>query len=133
VAAARALLSDRREMISAMAIADQIVEVWAALAADTSALRDSPPLDQPGGRDWAALLLVERFRVGIGAAVVGILQQSLPLTVAGLCVRDVLTAGNAAYAPAAGEQFDVAAAVTEELPYLRERIERAIERAVARG
>jgi len=38
-----------------------------------------------------------------------------------------------AAAAATGEQFDVTAAVTEELPYLRERIERAIERAVARG
>jgi hypothetical protein len=35
--------------------------------------------------------------------------------------------------PRPGEQFDVTAAVTEELPYLRKRIELAIERAVARG
>ena len=122
--------------------ADQIVGAWARLAADTTALDGAPDLRAPGGGDWARVLLVERFRAGIGAAVVGILQKSLPLTVAGLCVRDVLTAGNAEYAPiamrmataaAAGETLEVAAAVAEAEPFLRERIVLAVERAVARS
>lgn len=123
-------------------IVDQLVVRWAALAADTSALRGAPPLDQPGGRDWLQVRLMEAFRAGIGAEVSEILERTLPLPVAGLCVRDIVRACNAEYTPigmriaaaaATGEQFDVTAAVTEELPYLRERIELAIERAVARG
>ena len=123
-------------------VADQLVAAWSALAADTSALGDAPPLDQPGGRDWAAVLLVERNRAGIGAAVVEILQRELPLTVAGLCVRDIIRACNEAYAviatraaaaAAAGEQFEVAAAVAETEPFLRERISRAAERARRRA
>ena len=86
-------------------------------------------------------MLVERNRAGIGAAVVEILQRELPLTVAGLCVRDIIRACNEAYAviamraaaaAAAGEQFDVAA-VGEAEPFLRERISRAAERARRRA
>jgi hypothetical protein len=51
----------------AAAVAAQIVVAWSALAADTSALDGAPDLHQPGGRDWASVLLTERFRAGIGA------------------------------------------------------------------
>ena len=123
------------------AVADQIVAAWAALAADTSALDDGPQLDQPGGRDWAGVLLVEHFRAGIGAAVVEILQQ-LPLPVAGLAFRDVVMACNAEFAPialrvadaaAAGEPFDLKKVAAEAAPFLRERIELSVERALRRA
>ena len=125
------------------AVADQIVAAWAALAADTSALDDGPQLDQPGGRDWAGVLLVEHFRAGIGAAVVEILQQ-LPLPVAGLAFRDVVMACNAEFAPIALRVADAAAAgegvneiaraaVAEAEPHLRAAVSLAVERAVLRG
>ena len=124
--------------------ADQIVGAWARLAADTAALDGAPDLRAPGGRDWAALLLVERFRAGIGSAVVEILQRELPLPVACLAVRPAIRACNEAYAvigglvataATAGDDVDaiVTAAVAEAEPALRAAAELAIERAVALG
>ncbi len=129
-------------MTDTAAVAGLIVEAWSYVASDTVALRDPLPLDQAGARDWAAVLLTERFRAGIGGAVLVILERTLSLPVAGLCVRDVIRACNEAYAPiaglvadaaAAGETFDVAAAVAEAEPFLRQRISLAIERSVRRG
>jgi hypothetical protein len=135
-----ARLSDRSEIIAAMTdTADQIVGAWARLAADTTALDGAPDLRAPGGRDWARVLLVERFRAGIGTAVVEILQRELPLPAAGLAVRPVIRACNEAYAvisqlaAAVGGGVDVERSVAEAEPALRAAVERAIERAVARG
>ena len=119
--------------------ADQIVGAWARLAADTTALDGAPDLRAPGGRDWARVLLVERFRAGIGAAVVEILQLELPLQAAGLAVRPVIRACNEAYAvisqlaAAVGGGADVERSVAEAEPALRAAVDRAIERALDRG
>jgi hypothetical protein len=127
------------------AVAGLIVDAWSRIACDTSELDDDAPwLRDPGGRDWLQVRLVEWRRADSGAAVVHLLQQSLPLPAAGLCVRDIIRAANEAYAPiagraataaAAGDDVDVvvAEAVAAAEPALRAAVERAIERAVARG
>jgi hypothetical protein len=71
------------------AVAGLIVDAWSRIACDTSELDDDAPwLRDPGGRDWLQVRLVEWHRADSGAAVVHLLQQSLPLPAAGLCVRD---------------------------------------------
>ena len=129
----------------AVAVAGLIVEAWSRIASDTSDRDDDAPwLHDPGGRDWLQVRLVEWHRADSGAAVVHLLQQSLPLPVAGLCVRDIIRACNEAYAPIAGwiatetvagghDDEDLAAAVADAEPALRAAVARAIERAVARG
>ena len=125
------------------AVAAQITAAWARLAADTTALDDAPDLDPPGGRDWLYLRLTEWHRADIGATVVHLLPQRLPLPTAGLCARDIIRACTEAYAPiawriataaVAGGDVDAAAAaaVAEAEPALREEVSRAIERAVGR-
>ena len=127
------------------AVAGLIGEAWSRIASDTSELDDDAPwLHDPGGRDWLQVRLVEWHRADSGAAVVHLLQQSLPLPVAGLCVRDIIRACNEAFAPIAGwiatetvagghDDEDLAAAVAEVEPALRAAVDRATERALARG
>jgi len=129
------------------AIADEIVELWVYFAIHTCT-HAQPPLDQPGGRDWLQIRLVEEFRGGLVIVVVNTLESpdaSLPLTVAVLCVRDIIRACNEAFAPiavrvataaAAGEDvvFKVATAAIEEAKRsLLQQVSLAIERAMARG
>lgn len=126
------------------AVADQIVRAWSRIAADTSAVDGAAWLHDDGGADWAAVLLTERFRAGIGAAVVQILERGLPLTAAGLCVREVIRACNEAYTPLAGRVATAAAAggdpaavaaaeAAESEPVLRQAISLAVERALRRA
>lgn len=126
------------------AVVDQITAAWSALAADTSAVDGAAWLHDDGGADWAAVLLTERHRAGIGAAVVAILQRELPLTAAGLAVREIIRGCNAEFGPlalrvataaaAGGDPAAVAAAEAAETePALRQQVSLAVERAVRRS
>jgi hypothetical protein len=126
-------------------VAAAIAAAWVRIASDTAELdEDAPWLAEPGGRDWLQLRLTEWHRADVGAAVVHLLPQQLPLPTAGLCAREIVRACNAAYAPIAGwiatetaaggvDDEDLAALVAEAEPALRQEISRVIERAVARG
>ena len=131
----------------ANAIAGEIVELWVYFALHTCT-HAQPPLDQPGGRGWLQIRLVEEFRGRLVIVVVNTLEPpdaSLPLTVAALCVRDIIRACNEAFAPiagwvataaAAGEDvvFEVAtAAIAEAKPALLQQVSLAVERVLARG
>ncbi len=132
-------------MTDAEDVAATIAAAWVRIASDTAELdQDAPWLADPGGRDWLQLRLTEWHRADIGAAVVHLLPQRVPLPVASLCVRDVIRACNTAYAPIAGwvatetaaggvDDEDLAAMVAEAEPAMRQEISRVIERAVARG
>jgi hypothetical protein len=118
---------------------------WVRIASDTAELdEDAPWRAGPGGRDWLQLWLTEWHRADIGAAVVHLLPEGLPLPVAGLCAREIIRACNAAYTPiaawmatetAAGgvDDEDPAVMLTDAEPALCQEISRVIERAVARG
>lgn len=131
---------------AAVVAAAKIVELWGYFAIKTC-VYSRPPLEYPGGRDWLQITLVEEFRGRIGGVVVGTLEspdEPLPLTVACLCVHDIIRACNAEFAPIAGRVATAAAAgegvgeiaraaVAEAEPHLRAAVSLAVERAVARS